>query len=313
LIEESPVRAWVIIVCVAATFTAAAKTAAGGTSAMQGADALPVHLAAFASPDQVPLKLEPTTRPSLMAAWGSAEPEVDVSQKREKRSYMPVLYSLLVPGTGEIALGYTYRGAALVALEVGAWTGYAYYHDQGIQERGDYEAFADAHWDYDRWIQNHPATQEMIAGGATPPVSFEDFDLYGRTTWGSKWPGYHTYHPKATEKQNYYENLGKYDWFISGWDDWDPVGKPMFTDLRTQYRGMRIKSNDDLDTAEKFVFLSIATRVYSLLETFFLVRSYNKSVETAATENLYKERRYALSARSTGVASGEVALEIRFQ
>jgi hypothetical protein len=310
------VRSWVVIACTTVTLVATVRSAASDTIASRGAEALlPVNVVAFSSPDEVPVDLERTTRPSLMAAWEPSDPDVGVSTKTGKRSYLPVLYSFILPGAGEIALGHKYRGAALVALEVGAWAGYAYYHDQGIQERSDYEAFADAHWDYARWIREHPATEEMVAGTGQDPatVTLEELDTYGRTTWGSQWPGYHTWHPKETEKQNYYENIGKYDWFISGWEDWDLAGKPHELPLRTQYRAMRIKSNDDLDTAEKFVFLSIATRVYSLIETFFLVRSHNKAVESGSLEKLNNDRRYALTARSTGIASGEVALEIRFR
>lgn len=306
-------RSWVLIASTAAVaLLAAANNASAGTPPRPVADALPINLAAFTSPDEIPLALQETARPTLMNSWSSAEPDVEVSPKATKQSYLPVLYSLIVPGTGELALGHPYRGGALVAAEVTAWVGFAYYHDQGLQEREDYEAFADAHWDYDRWIQEHPATEEMIAGGATTPT-FEEFDEYGRTTWGSQWPGYHTWHSKEQEKQNYYENIGKYDWFISGWEDWDLATKAMDTDLRTQYRGMRKESNDDLDTADKFIYLSIATRVFSLVETFFLVRSHNKAIETGATEGLHDDRRYALTARSTGIVSGEVALEIRFR
>ena len=85
----------------------------------------------------------------------------------------------------------------------------------------------------------------------------------------------------------------------------------MDTDLRTQYRAMRIESNDNFDTANKFIYLSIGVRVFSLVETYFLVRSHNKAVETGALD-APDGGRYAFTARSTGLRSGEFALEMRF-
>jgi hypothetical protein len=228
------------------------------------------------------------------------------------KSYLPVLYSLVVPGLGEIALGHYYRGAALVAAEAIAWTSYAHFRNKGLDGRDTFEAYADAHWNYTEWIARHPATAEMVQGTGGDPyaVTFAELDLYGRTTWGSQWPGYHTYAAKGDEKLNSYENIGKYDWFISGWDDWDSSTRPMSTANRTTYRGLRKQSNDDLDTADKFIFLSIAARVYSVVETVILVRSSREDLGAAQAR---PERSYAFTARSTGLTAGEFALEFRFR
>lgn len=301
-----------MIACTAAALGASAGDGVCGAGDNSPADALPVNLAAFASVEDIPVEVAPVATPRWLTAWHFAGSDAEVSTEVKKQSYLPVLYSLIIPGAGELTLGHKYRGAALVAAEVAAWAGFAHYHDKGLQGRTDYEAYADAHWDYDRWIEEHPATEEMIAGGANPPITLDELDTYGRTTWGSKWPGYHTWHSKEKEKQNYYENIGKYDWFISGWEDWDLATKPMNTNLRTQYRAMRKSSNDDLDTADKFIYLSITARVYSLVETIFLVRSHNNASQAGAV-GAHDSRRYAFKARSTGIASGEFALEIRFR
>jgi hypothetical protein len=228
--------------------------------------------------------------------------------------FLPVLYSLVVPGLGEIALGHYYRGAALVVAEAVAWTSYAHFRSSGLDGRDVFEAYADAHWNHTEWIAQHPATEQMLGSTGRDPytVTFDELDAYGRSaTWGSQWPGYHPYAAKDDVKLNYYENIGKYDWFLSGWDDWNASTKPMDTSNRTTYRGLRKQSNDDLYTADKFVFLSIAARVYSVVETIFLVRSKSRADVGIAPER--SDRRYAFTARSTGLASGEFALEFRFR
>jgi len=215
-----------------------------------------------------------------------------------RHKYLPVLFSLLVPGTGELYLGHYVRGGLLLGAEIAAWTGYAYYQDKGLDGRAEYESFADAHWDYDKWIDDHLATEGLV------DPTFAELDSIGRNHW-DQWPGYHTWYSKEEEKQNYYETIGKYDWFISGWEDWD--GTSHDTSLRTTYRGMRTASNDDFDTADKFIYLSIATRVFSLIDTYFLVRRAESDASAKAESGL------SIKARATGLASGEVALVYRFQ
>ncbi len=274
-------------------------------------DLIPLSIMSYQGPRDPELELptirvEDGERGLRLYHPGAAEPRFLDTGDHESpggRTYLPVLFSLLVPGTGEMYMGYWVRGGVLLGLEIAAWTGYTHYHNQGLDGRTAYEQFADDHWDYDRWVYDHPANESVNPDDRT----FETLDEIGRTTWDG-WPGYHTWHSKEEEKQNYYENIGKYDWFISGWEDWDSVAKPRDTDLRTQYRQMRISSNDDLDTANKFIYLSIATRVVSLVQTYFLVRrDINREAE------LNQAKTFSIDAHATGLASGRVSLIYRFK
>jgi len=285
---------------------AAVSRAATTADAWTG-DVLPVTVPAYASVAEaripVPAVRDPGETGSAALLARSPEPFALSTAEEESgsgTSYLPVLFSFLVPGTGELYLGHYVRGGLLLAAEITAWAGYAHYHNQGLDKRAEYEAFADAHWDYDRWIDEHLATEGLV------DPTFEELDSIGRYHW-DQWPGYHTWHSKEEEKQNYYENIGKYDWFISGWEDWDGISHD--TSLRTTYRGMRIDSNDDFDTADKFVYLSIATRVFSLIDTYLLVRRAGN--DTGAP--VKTEPGWSFAAHATGPASGQVSLLYRFQ
>jgi hypothetical protein len=241
---------------------------------------------------------------ALNGAW------MDVSgAEPPKKSYWPVFYSLLIPGAGELSLGYTWRGLTLVAIEAVAWVGYGINRSQGLDQREQFEAFADANWDWDEWILKHNATAQYVQdnpGFQAEDMTFPILDEYGRTDWAASkmYPGYHTTAFKATDKQNYYENIGKYEWFISGWKDWDGA---MGTDLRTEYRNMRNSSDDNLHTANRFLWLSVGARLFSFVETIILVnRDHNKKVDEASKVG------YRLNARSTSLYSGEVAFEVNF-
>jgi hypothetical protein len=308
------VRIWFVL----ALFLTSLSLAAPSSFADAGSDSksvrpshvgmIPPYVEAFSSGSSLGKSLTPVDEMSTWRASVSGEPGLatwddDNVSSGSKGKYLPVLYSLPIPGTGEIAMGYPKRGVALIALEVAAWVGYVHYHDKGLDGRAEFEAFADAHWAKSRWIMNHPANE-----GLPPDMrTFESLDSIGQFHW-SGWPGYHSYAAKDDVKLNYYENIGKYDWFISGWEDWDPVSKPMNTDLRDEYRALRQQSNSDLDKADRFIYLSIATRVFSVVETVILARRSAKSDGSKTSEM----RSYSFKTRSTGLASGEVAFEYRF-
>jgi hypothetical protein len=222
-----------------------------------------------------------------------------------QQSYMPVLYSLLIPGTGEISMGYYTRGIVLVAAEIAAWTGYAVYHSDGMDQRDAYESFADTYWDQDKWIADHPCNVEQFG-----ERNLENLELCGQASSGSGvWPGYVPYVSKEEDKQHYYENLGKYDWYISGWSDWDPLANPYLEDtaLRDEYRAMRQESNESLDTANEFIWVSVVARAFSLAETAIIVHNRRSAESGAGGGGM------ALRARPRGFDGGELALEVRFR
>lgn len=234
--------------------------------------------------------------------------ESGTSDSKGASRYLPVLYSALVPGIGELTLGYKGRGIALIALEVTAWTGYFYYRDQGLESRKTYEAFADAHWDFRKWIDHHPDVYDETG------VTLEELERRGRDKSGTEdWPGYSPWVSKEEDKQHFYENIGKYDWYISGWTDFDPEVQPWMRDtpLRDQYRALRRESNDQLDDSNKFIYMSLGLRVFSIVETLFLVRSSDdsKENENGASSGLSRLR---VESRPKGLTGGEIALEYRF-
>ncbi len=275
-------------------------------------DLFPPNLAVLRSPDVLkidigqkiqPQRLSLRPAPGLNPSLSLFESSEDGSRRTGK--VWPITLSVLVPGAGEIYLGYYKRGIALVAAEVLAWTGYFHYHDKGLDERKDYENFADENWDFDRWIDWHPDAYPL-------DLTFAELELWGKGKPigpDAPWPAYHTYFPKETEKQNYYETIGKYDWFISGWADFDPIAQPHDTDLRTLYRGMRKTSNDHLKTADRFIYLSLAARAFSIVEIILLTRDPGQdSVPGAAGAG----SGFDLTIRPVGFTKTELALEYRF-
>lgn len=261
----------------------AGGTGTGGESVSYN-DLIPFGVRTFDSSEVLRLDLsrKVTDAPSLRIDGFTGVAELsalssDGSGSPRRRGYVPVILSLLVPGAGEIYMGYYKRGAALVAAEAVAWTGYAVYRDKGLDTRAKYEHYADEHWDINRWLSLHPSG---------PYATLDELETEGASgAWESNLRGnvstnffYMPFISRAQDKQHYYENIGKYNWFVSGWDDWDSSLQTdnsfiETTANRQKYFSMRVESNDQLEKADRFTYLSIAARAFSLIETILLVRN----------------------------------------
>lgn len=289
-----------------------------GTAGRHGSfdDLIPLGVASFKSPEVLKIDLSRKVRSapslrldgvrdfSMMAFSGSAD-------RPRKKGYLPVVLSLLVPGAGEIYMGYYKRGAALVLMEAAAWTGYSAYRSKGLDTREKYERYADEHWDIDRWLLEHPSG---------PYATLAELETEGADgSWKSNLRGivsssffYMPFISRVQDKQHYYENIGKYNWFVSGWDDWDSTLQPdnsflETTDNRRTYFSMRVDSNDQLETADRFIYLSLAARTFSLIETILLTRRDAAEDLSGGAGNTH------LSVTSQSWHSSRVTMEYNFR
>ena len=105
--------------------------------------------------------------------------------------------------------------------------------------------------------------------------------IYYDVGWDSYWDPSAPYNcdcsppyiPKDEDAHEYYENLGKYNHFYPGWDDWSLSYDPESPDAnRRQYVDMRIESNDNYDNAHTLLGVAAVTRIISVIQSFWLVR-----------------------------------------
>ena len=162
-----------------------------------------------------------------------------------KKPAVGILLSAVVPGAGELYAGSWVKGAVLMGLEAAFWIGYVQFKNKGNDIEDEYHLYADTHWSETRWLENYDDTH-----GST-------HSLPGRKT------------------QQYYEMIGKYDQFMSGWDDW-VAGGPVLTTNRLFYEGVRDDSNVQFIRASYCVMLSMANRLFSVFDTAFTIRGINR-------------------------------------
>jgi hypothetical protein len=201
----------------------------------------------------------------ILADAGAAS-EDDV---REHNPATMFLYSLAIPGTGQLVQGQK-RGFIYLLAEAAFWTGFYLLDRQGLDERGDYETYADANWDYEAYVawyeDNCVNCGDNCAG---------DYDCRPVAEHGS---------------QEYYEDIGKYATYWRWWNldgdendsgfEWDDYSDEDVA-VRNDYWGMRGESNDHLRQARYFMMAALLNHVVSGMDAFLSARGGSGSDEAA--------------------------------
>jgi hypothetical protein len=203
---------------------------------------------------------------------------------------LPVLASLVLPGAGEAMLGHK-RGFVMMALDIFAWTRVAKYHGDGNDLRDEYYAFADAHYRDGLLAQAYIDGSADIERGGMGAIYFPTYPSISDSSESELERVLPLYVTKEEDRREYYENLGKWDQFVFGWDDfmspqsyaglpgnedYTPTGnakidleQPWVSENREAYRLMRDASNDAFKTRDRWLYVNIGLRIFSVLQTAY--------------------------------------------
>jgi hypothetical protein len=207
---------------------------------------------------------------------------------KKKKSGWPVLYSLILPGAGEASMGYT-RGYFMMAADIFAWTQVAKYHGEGGDLKDDYIAYADEHYSDEDLVEAYnPGSFDTERRGEGAIYFAGIGPIFDVSGLGDPDNGLPLYVSKEDDFREYYENLGKWDQFIFGWDDYtrasieypelnykptytrDDLQHPWVSQNRETYRLMRDASNDAYKNRDRWLYVNIGLRVFSVLQSAYL-------------------------------------------
>ncbi|MFO7914381.1 MAG: hypothetical protein R6U43_01660 [Candidatus Krumholzibacteriales bacterium] len=213
--------------------------------------------------------------------------------RRKRNMAISIIGSALLPGLGEM---YMYsrtgeksilgRALGFIAFEAYLWYGYLHNHDRGKDFKRQYEEYGDAHWSQERFLQNHPICYTTFQGGCD---SWQQYNEIGSDDHSSEY-FYFFYTAKEVDREEYYENMGKYDAFLYGWDDWNGEylhegGEPNYwTPHRTYYWDLRGESNKYLLRADYHVMGMIAARVVSMVQAGWIAHNRGSAPEEWSLE-----------------------------
>ena len=230
-------------------------------------------------------------RPLMLAQADSAEaPEaVSPEPKPLKSPGRALLYSAMLPGWGEFYAGARKRAVLFFGLEAAAWGFYFSWNGKGKDIEEDFRKVADEQWDAYSYVDWRGSTISRNSS-ITHALPCSTFLEVAGGEGISQCP--------EVEKQQYYELIGKYDQFVSGWKD-------------VEDRDGNLVQPTEIDSAENFVseqrlayedqrndsnrFLKRATNVAGLI----LVNHVISAIDASR------------AARLTARGAGEAALQRR--
>jgi hypothetical protein len=193
------------------------------------------------------------------------------------------LLSALVPGLGEWYAGSKARSVLFVGIEALALGLYFNWNDEGNTIEDEFRTTARDEWsptDYLTWRNATISRNSSITHALPCSVEVETGGLEGLADCNS------------SEKQQYYELIGKYDQFIAGWKDVGKVGdgdnpgnlvQPTQIDSvenyvsqdRFAYEIRRDESNKFLKRASGVAGLILVNHVFSAIDASRVARTRN--------------------------------------
>jgi hypothetical protein len=193
------------------------------------------------------------------------EDVTDVYGFKGKSLRRAFLYSLIIPGSGELYAGSKIKAALFFGLDVAFWALYFNYHGKGKDKEDEYEIFADEHWSREEY------TQWLIDSLNITSDTAAYWDEVKK-----EWT-YLSHHLPDSKTQQYYEMIGKYEQFSAGWDDWNL--DMLYSGNRDLYLNLRRDSNDLLNKAKYSAMFSLANHILSAFDAAISVKRYNKKGE----------------------------------
>lgn len=170
------------------------------------------------------------------------------------RARKALVLSMLVPGLGQVYNKSYLKAGAFIALEVISAYTYFQQSSRGDELDTKFKAYADAHWDPNRYWA------ALAAEFGCDITDFDCLKTFERESF--------SHHLPDAKNQTYYENIGKYDQFNIGWDD-ATAHKQRDSAHRERYTFMRKDSNDAYARARLGATIWILNHIVSGLEAGF--------------------------------------------
>ena len=229
--------------------------------------------------------------------WAAVEGETPASKEPVKRmkkesgtsSGKAFLYSLLVPGLGEIMNGSTLRGAFFMGIEAVGLGLYFNWNTKGKDIEKEFRQVADEKWspeNYLAWRSSTISRNSSITHALPCSTYVNDY----LTTGGFG-------DCADSEVQQYYELIGKYDQYVSGWTDlvYAETGNPAgatqvdsvenyLSETRLAYEIQRDDSNRFLKRASAVTGLLLVNHVISAIDAARVARLRSEGATAEAIE-----------------------------
>jgi len=238
----------------------------------------------------------------------------------KKSPWLAAGMSLIIPGSGEVYSGSYTKGAVFFGIEIGSLITAYIYNKKGDDQTIMFQHYADQNWSpvrYALWTYHHSSI-------LNPNVNPDDFDLFpnqdidtiqnlghpptfDNIDWGALrayesaiasgngsngQPNGYTHQLPYYGEQQYYELIGKYEEYYSGWKDANINEAPGLSfnapenSMFKIYSRMRAQANNYYDVASTMMSIVIINHVVSAIDAAWTAAMHNKHLEAHADVRL---------------------------
>lgn len=236
---------------------------------------------------------------------------IDINSPNYRYPGKAMVLSLAVPGAGQLYVGQPKRTVLFIGMEIlsiWAWNNYA---QQGKDATKDFEAYADEYWSFWRWLNTYQDYRtdpwgtepgQIYVGPGTDklghPLEFYididgdgNLEIYNTKDHSSVLEPYLSTDPVIRDtivfiarNHEYYENIGKYNQFFSGWEEATAgaeieqrkSGPHALNDYRSKYLDMRGEANRLKNVASYAISALMFNHVISAVDAIFATSRWNR-------------------------------------
>lgn len=247
---------------------------------------------------------EPADNDSLM--------QIDVNSPHYRYPGRAMMLSLVIPGSGQLYMKEPKKTVLFLTAEVAAILAWKHYNQRGIDQTQAFKDTADLQWNFRDWVDRAPLfagwtdVTDIGVDGSHSLDYFVDRDgdgipeIVGETKDARFLDLFYasdtTDYLSVKMNHEYYENIGKYEQFFSGWDDADPdnpdireskSGFIAHSPHRDQYLSMRDDANRFKSLASYSISALMFNHVLSSVDAIFSAARWNRKYATRVGGGLW--------------------------
>lgn len=204
----------------------------------------------------------------------------------KKSPLLAGVMSAVLPGSGEFYVGEYLKAAIFFAVEAALITVAVVNNNEGDRLTAEFEAFADEHWsavDYSRYMMAH--WQELGLSDLCEIRINDEGNLqpWERVNWDDMnhcegLIGVFSHHLPPHGQQQYYELIGKYKQYSSGWDEFNGTSYNQVPQIMKDYAVMRGNANDAYNVGSKAIVGIYINHLLSAIDAVWSATTYNKDL-----------------------------------
>jgi Family of unknown function (DUF5683) len=197
----------------------------------------------------------------------------------QKSPVLSGVFSAIIPGAGQVYNEDWWIAGIFLAVEAALITTAITYENKGDEQTESFEQYADQNWsvvDYAEWLNTYEQGNIQInPDESLPPWERVDWDELNAAETGS-----HNLPPHG--EQQYYELIGKYHQYSSGWNDFTGgSNKELISPNFTYYAGERGEANDYYNTSSTAVVGIYINHILSAAEAVWGANRFNNNLSVS--------------------------------